>query len=79
MFEAINAVIDAIVLTSWPRSVNAWLVLIFALGLIWYVTAGIMRGPSDQVALVGGFIGVAALLTLLVRTVVASNRDVRQR
>jgi hypothetical protein len=79
MFEAINSVMDAIVQASWPRSLNAWLLLIFALGLIWYIAAGIMRGPSDHVALVGGLIGIAAIVTLLIRTVPASRRSVRQR
>ena len=74
MLEAINAVLDAILHAVWPRSLNAWLLLIFALGSIWYIAAGIMKGPSHQVALVGGLIGVVALLTLLVRTVVGSNR-----
>lgn len=79
MFEAINAVMDAIAHASWPRSLNAWLVLLFALGLIWYIGAGITRGPGDPVALGGGFVGVAAMMTLLVRFVVASSRNVRQR
>jgi H+/Cl- antiporter ClcA len=79
MFEAINSVMDAISQASRPRSLSAWLVLIFALGSIWYVAAGIMRGPDDPVALAGGSIGLAALATLLVRAVVASRRNLRQR
>ena len=75
MFEAISSVLDALVQASRPRTLNAWLLLVFTLGLIWYVAAGIMNGATDPVALAGGLCGIVALLIVVVRSVFAVKRE----
>lgn len=74
MFEAINSVLDAIVHASWPRSVKAWLMLLFALGVIWYVAAGVMNGPTSRVAMAGALVSIAALVALVVYSIIAAAR-----
>lgn len=75
MFEAINSVLDAIVQASRPRGVNAWLIMLFALGVIWYVAAGAMYGATDPIAVPGGLLAAAALLALVARSVLAIRRE----